>query len=295
MKKIKIVVFAAIVSTGLVFFEACKVVSENSENITSASDFATAETEFGGAFDITDDINQSDGKIKKGSSTVLPGGAVFTWIDSSYTDGNGIEYMLDFGPLGATAPRGLLCGDGKYRAGKLRVSVSKPYLQVGTEVKVTASAANNGDSYFSGDGANMYEIEGVLTVTRTGAEEVTVDVTGGTIKSDDDKSASFKGTRYIKRTAGSGTPGIWGDEYEVTGSGSGTNTQGDDYTWEITTPLVKRFQVGCAKTFVIGVIEIKNVGNSTSLIVDFDPFNNGACDKTAKAIIGKKEVIFTVK
>lgn len=295
MKKSHILLLTAVLLAGAVKMESCKAVKENADNITSASDFASAETEFGGAFDITDDINQSDGKIKKGSSTVLPGGAVFTWIDSSYTDGDGIEYTLDFGDLGSSAPHGLLCGDGKYRAGKLRVTVSQPYLQIGTEVVVTASESLNGNKYFSGDGVNMFEIEGVLSVTRTAAEEVTVNVTGGKISDGNGKNASFHGIRYIKRTAGGGTPGIWGDIYEVTGNGGGTNSDGDDYTWTITEALVKKMQIGCAKTFVKGVIEVKNVNSSSSLIVDFDPYNNEACDKTAKAIIGKKEIIFTVK
>lgn len=36
-------------------------------------------------------------------------------------------YELDFGPLGTTAPEGKLCGDGCYRAGKVRISISDSY------------------------------------------------------------------------------------------------------------------------------------------------------------------------
>lgn len=275
---------------------SCQSAKESAENITSAKDFAAAETEFAGVFDITDDINQSDGKIKKGSSGVLPSGAVFTWVDSSFTDGDGIEYTLDFGPLGSTAPKGLLCGDGKFRAGLLRISVSKRYLEIGTVVTVLASASQNGDKYYSGDGTHMYGIEGELIITRTGAESLSAETKNGRLYYPDGSSnASFEGIRYIRRISGGGTPGIWGDVYEVTGNGKGKNIQGEDYTWNITEPLIKKMEPGCAKTFVIGVIEIKNLNNSSSLILDFDPYDNGACDRVAVAKLGKKEFYFVVQ
>lgn len=280
---------------------SCKSVQDTKDNIASAQDFATAETEFAGAFDITDDLNESDGKIKKGASTVLPGGVILSWVDSSFTDGNGIEYVLDFGSVGTSAPYGLLCGDGKYRAGKLRVKVSNRYLLVGSVVQIIASDAENGTPYYSGDALNMFKLEGKITVTRTADQQLTVGVEGGKVAKDITAGgvtgtfASFQGNKVITRTKGTGTPGIWGDEYEVTGNGSGTNTEGDDYTWKITTPLVKKMELGCAKTFVKGVIEIQNTTANSSIKVDFDPYSNGACDKVVKAIIGGKEYTFTVK
>lgn len=300
MKKIGIIGLAALLVTGAFWMQSCKVNSDVKDNITSAQDFSSAETQFSGAFDISDDINQSDGKIKKGSSTILPSGAVFTWVDSSYTDGNGIEYILDFGAVGSSVPYGMLCQDGKYRAGKLRIKVSAPYLQIGTAVKIIASDADNGDSYYSGDGTNMVRVEGTMSITRTAEQELTVNINDGVVykelnKMTPGKSAKFNGTKVIKRTKGASTPGLLGDEYEISGSGGGTNMDGDDYTWAITTPLIKRIEVGCAKTFVIGVIEIKNVSASNSLQVDFDAYKNGACDNVAKAIIGSREIIFVVK
>lgn len=297
MKYIGIAAVAIVLLTAI---NACKVSSDVKDNITSAQDFSSAETQFAGAFDISDDINQSDGKIKKGSSTILPSGAIFTWVDSLYSDGNGIEYILDFGTVGSTVPYGMVCKDGKYRAGKLRIKVSAPYLQIGTEVKVIASDPDNGDAYYSGDGTNMVRVEGTLSVTRTADQELTVNITDGVVYKELDKmvpgkSAKFHGTKVIKRTAGASTPGLLGDEYDVTGNGGGTNMEGDDYTWTINTPLHKKIELGCAKTFVTGVIEIKNVTASTSLKVDFDAYKNGACDNVAKAIIGGKEIIFVVK
>lgn len=292
MKKIKFVLMV-VAASGLAWgMQSCgKALQDAKDNITSAEDFTSAETEFSGAFDITDDINQSDGKIKKGSGTVLPSGAVFTWVDS-VMDSDGVKYDLDFGPLGATAPKGLLCGDGKYRAGKLHVSVSKPYATIGCSVSVSAASA---DEYYSGDGTNMFKVEGTLAITRSAAEQLDIAIVNGKVTDGAGKSATFQGNKSIVRTAGSGTPGIWGDVYEVTGNGSGVNREGDSYTWKITTALVKKMEVGCAKTFVKGVIEIKNNTANTSLVVDFDPYNNEACDRVARATFGTRSVIFTVR
>lgn len=297
-KGIILILTAAALTLGI---QACKLSSDVKDNITSAQDFSIAETEFAGAFDITDDINQSDGKVKKGGSTLLPSGAILTWIDSVY-DADGIEYNLDFGPLGSSAPYGMVCGDGKYRAGKLNVVVNLRYLTVGSAVYVKASNTALGDYYYSGDGTNMVAIEGMLTVRRTADQELTVKMDDGIVYKELDKgtptagkSCTFSGTKVITRTKGAATPGLLGDEYEVSGSGGGKNVDGEDYKWTITSNLLKKIEVGCANTFVKGIIEIKNVSASSSLKVDFDPYSNGACDKVAKAIIGSKEIIFVVK
>lgn len=292
MKKIKILLLAS-ASVLLVFgINACKAVKDTKDNITSAQDFSSSETEFAGAFDITDDINQSDGKIKKGASTILPSGAILSWQDSLFSDGNGIEYTLDFGPVGTTVPKGLLCGDGKFRAGKLHVKVSNRYLLVGTTATISCASS---DEYYSGDGSAMFKIEGNIALTRSAAEQIDIAITGGKVTDGDGKMASFNGNKTIKRTSGTGTPGMWGDTYEVTGNGGGTNRDGDNYTWSITKELVKKMDVGCAKTFVSGIIELKNTSANTSLKIDFDPYNNQACDRIAKAIIGTREIIFTIR
>ncbi len=291
MKKGKLFLLAGMAILLVAGINACKGVKDTKDNITSAQDFSSSETEFAGAFDITDDVNQSDGKIKKGGSTLLPSGAIFTWDDSVF-DATGIEYHINFGPLGTTAPKGMLCGDGKYRSGVIHVKVSNNYLAIGTVATVSSTSM---DEYNSGDGTNMFKVEGSFSVTRTAAEQLDIVVTGGKITDGDGKTAEFTGSKTIIRTSGSGTPGMWGDTYEVTGSGNGKNKDGDTYTWKITKALVKKMEVGCAKTFVAGIIEIKNTSANTSLKIDFDPYSNAACDRVAKAIFGTREIIFTVK
>jgi hypothetical protein len=292
MKNVKFLFLAASAVLLTVGLYSCKAAKDAKDNIASAQDFTSAETEFAGSFDLSDDINQSDGRVKKGGTAILPSGAVVTFVDTSFTDGDGIEYSIDFGPLGTTAPKGMLCGDGKYRAGVIHITASMRYALVGCQVAVSTTSADN---FYGGDGTNMFKIEGTVSVTRTAAEVLQIVITSGKLTDPDSKTFTFAGTKTITRTSGTGTPGMWGDVYQVEGSGSGVNREGDSYTWDITTPLIKKMELGCAKTFVKGIIEIKNTTANTSLKVNFDPYNNEACDRIAKAIIGTKEFIFTVK
>lgn len=274
-------IFSLLLLHGLV---SCGKLKETRDNITSAEDFAASETEAAGLFDVSDDENENSMQ-----STIAPAGAIFKWIDSV----SAIKvYELDFGPLGTTVPKGKLCGDGRYRAGKVRISFSSPYKAVGAVATVKTTST---DPFYSGDGTDMTQVITDISVKRTASYAFEIVVNSGELIFSDGKTATYKGVRNITKTAGQTTPGVWGDEYEVTGSGSGVNREGEEYTWSITTPLLKRLQLGCARTFVKGIISVKNVDAGRSIDVDFDPYNNAACDRTAKAITGNRSIIFTVR
>ena len=285
MKKIAFLgSFLVCTITILISFTACGKLKEDRDNITSAEDFASSETEAASLFDVSDDMNESSIQ-----STIVPTGATITVIDTQ----NSIRvYELDFGPLGSSAPKGKLCGDGRYRAGKDRISYTVPYKAVGSVATVKTTAS---DEYYCGDGNSMTKVITDISIKRTAVYSFEIGVNGTQLFFADGRSASYQGVRYFTKTVGQNTPGIWGDEYEATGSGSGVNREGDSYTWSVTSPLLKRMQLGCARTFVKGVISIKNDDASRNLEIDFDPFNNAACDRTAKALFGNRSVTFTVR
>ena len=263
---------------------SCGKLKEDRDNITSAEDFAASETEAAGLFDLSDDENETNLQ-----ATIVPAGATFRWIDSV----SALKiYELDFGPLGSTVPKGKLCGDGRYRAGKVLITVTYPYKSIGAVATITTGST---DSFYSGDGINMTQVISDITLKRTAAYSFEISVNDSKLIFSDGKTASHRGVRNVTKILGQTTSGIWGDEYELTGSGSGVNREGDAYVWSITTPLLKRLQPGCARTFVKGVISLKNIDAGRSLDVDFDPYNNAACDRTAKAIIGNRSIIFTVR
>lgn len=293
MKKLRIIATVAICTSIVVFAQSCETnVKDAAENIEAAEDYALSENAFNGAFDISDDVASTDPRMKKSGSYILPSGAVLNWLDTSFADGDPVEFNIDFGPLGTGALKGMLCNDGKYRAGVMRFVLTKPYTQIGAKLTLSLS---DGDNYYIGNGINMFKITGTVDADRTATDIVTINTTNGTITNDAGEKAEFFGTKTITRTVGGSTPGVWGDEYTVEGNGGGKTKKGDVYVWKITKPLRKKMSQGCASTFVTGIIEVKNNKANQTLSVDFDAFGNEACDKSVKVIIGKFEKIIQVK
>ncbi|MBU6325916.1 MAG: hypothetical protein KJS92_10540, partial [Bacteroidetes bacterium] len=216
--------FLILVAGSLTWLAACEKIRETKQTISSAEDFANSESEFTAAFDVSDDLNSTDFKLRSSHAGILPSGAIFTWLDSSFTDGNGVAYEIDFGPLGTTAPYGRECNDGKFRAGKFRFTLDKRYSQIGATGKLIIADSNN---YYSGDGVVMTKLSGLLSITRTATNKVTVEVSNGKAERNS-KTWLFYGTRFIENT-NPGGPGIIGDEFTINGSGGGTNKDGVNY------------------------------------------------------------------
>lgn len=265
-------------------------IEELKESITSAEDYALAETQLSGIFDVVDDVSSSDGRLNKTSGTLLPSGAILEFTDSLWDDGDGKEFYVDFGPRGSLAPFGMLCQDGKYRAGRLNLKLNKPYTQIGAQLEIMLSGA---DSFFSGNGTDMYQITGNKKITRTAVNKLDIQVQNMEIR-DLANVIRWNSNGQIERTVDAG-PGIWMDHFEITGGGNGQNRNGEDFTVNIDQPLLKKIESGCAKTFVKGVITLTVTGSGKKIMVDYDPYDNEACDNLAEADINGKKTIFRVK
>ena len=289
MKKVHLLFAVALVAT-MFLFSCGKDKLEVLETITSAEDNSTAENEFTSAFDLGQDVASSDGRLKKGGSSILPNGAIFTITDSLFTDGDGKEFSVDFGPVGTSMPFGKLCGDGRYRAGKINFSLSASFLSIGSILTISIS---DNDKFFGGNGAEMTQISGTKVITRTLVNQFTVAVTNGkAINTNGTVTWAANRTITLINDAG---PGLLGDIFEITGSASGTNRKGEAFTVTIDIPLKKKIELGCAQTFVKGKLTLKNTTSGKEIAIDYDPFNNEACDRTAKAILNGKEYIYTVR
>ena len=274
-----------IIAGTMLLFTACEKALDNiTETTTSAEDLVAAESAMASAFDVVDDIASTDGRVLKGGSTLLPAGAKVVFSDSVFYDGDGVDFTIDFGPYNPNAPvNGLLCADGKFRAGTVQINVNKPYSELSSVVTATFPTVH---PYYVGTGATstMTKVLGSLVATRTGAETATLEVNNASITNLEGTS-TFTSIKNFKRTAGNGDAGCYGDMYEVTGNGSGTNHNGEEYEMEITETLVKKIQDGCANTFVSGVIALKNKGASGVLTIDFDPAKEAACDSQVEVTL----------
>lgn len=260
------------------------------ETIESAEDNSTAENEFTSLFDVADDFSSNDSRTRTGN-TILPSGAVVNFSDSTFSDGDGVECTIDFGPLKSSTPKGILCNDGRYRAGVVHLSISKRYLQDSSVVEISAGDADN--FYAGSDGVNLTKLTGTLKVTRTSASSLRIEVINARAINDKG-TVSWQSVRNITKTLDNGA-GILGDQFEVTGQASGVNRNGEDFTVTIDVPLVKKVEMGCARTFVKGKITLTNASSGKTIKIDYDPFNDGRCDLTAKATINNKEYYYSVR
>lgn len=272
-------------------FYSCKKEKKNesAETITSAEDNSTAESEFTSVFDVADDFASNDAKTRAGN-TILPNGAIVNFTDSSWSDGDGVECTIDFGPPKSTVPLGLLCNDGRYRSGILHISSTARYGVVGSVFTVSATSA---DEYRGGDGTNMTKLTGEMKLTRTGTNSVNVKVSNATA-SNSKGTVTWESDRTITKTVDPGA-GLLGDEFDIIGSAFGTNRNGENFTITIDQALHKKIEAGCARTFISGKVTLTNTTSNKNIKVDYDPYNNGACDLVAKATFEGKEYIFMVR
>ncbi|MCB9261828.1 MAG: hypothetical protein H6607_05580 [Flavobacteriales bacterium] len=281
----------AIFGFAVVLFSGCD--DENSVNkdtIQSAEDNSLVETHFTAIFDAAFDIISTiDSSLKKSDASIIPGDVSILFVDSTFMDGDGLEIVVDFGPLRNTEPQGVLCVDGRYRAGKFTIAMNLP---LGSPQFQAEIIINQEDSYFSGNGQEMAQLSGRTIVTLPKENELRIVVENALLK-DNLGDISWSSDRRVTQIVDKGK-GIWGDSYSITGSASGINRMSQPFTAEITSPLVKKMDLGCAKTFIEGILEITS-DNSQNIQIDYDPYKNADCDQLAEATINGHKTIFEVR
>jgi hypothetical protein len=279
------------VATTSVFLIGCrKDKKETLETIVSAEDNSTAENEFTSLFDVADDFSSNDRRTRAGN-TILPSGAIVTFQDSSYTDGDGVEATIDFGPIKNTVPKGKICQDGRFRAGKIHISSNRRYFLDSAEVVITVS---DSDKYYAGnDGVSLTQLIGTVKIKRVDATTLKIDVLDARAINDKG-TVAWQSTRTITKLVDAGA-GILGDQFQITGEASGVNRNNENFTVKIDIPLLKKVEMGCARTFVKGKITLSNTSTGKTISIDYDPYNDQACDLFAKATINGKEYFYAVR
>lgn len=291
MKKHQLILASATLAISALLLNSCrKEKNETLETIVSAQDNSTAENEFTSLYDLGDDFSSNDRRVRAGN-TILPSGAVVTFEDSSFTDGDGIECTIDFGPLKTSSPKGILCQDGRFRAGKIHLRSNRRYFLDSAVVVISIS---DSDKYYAGNAGNeLTNITGTMTISRLSSSSFRIDVADARAINDNG-TVAWQSSRTITKTIDAG-PGILGDEFTVTGEASGVNRKGESFTVKIDVPLVKKVELGCARTFVKGKITLTNTSSGRTILIDYDPYSDQKCDLIAKATINGKEYFYTVR
>jgi len=174
--------------------------------------------------------------------------------------------------------------DGRVRKGKLIVTYTGRYLEVGTVITTTPEN-------YTIDG---YAVNGTKTVTNIGNNDngeptFTVSVANANIVAPSNAwTASWESTRTRVWKEGYDTPlFLLDDVYEISGTQTGVNRNGAGYTANIITPL--RIKVGCP-WIVSGVYQLIPEGLSTRTV----DFGNGECDAYVSVTVNGNTYNFTL-
>jgi hypothetical protein len=264
---------ASMVFVALLALTSCR--KELAESIQSAADNAVVETEYAQIYDVVSDYASTDNRSGKTEDLILPSGATVIFNDTTFTDGDGIEFYIDYGPLDHGASfKGILCSDGRYRAGKIFVSMDKRWSDFPVTINVTIGGLPN--EYYVGNGTKMYKVSGLKTITRNSATSYTVEVTNASFQRDNG-TITWNSSRTVSQTYDAGS-GWYNDEYTLSGTASGTNVNGVTFSVATVTPLKKKLTLGCLTTFIKGELLLTN-SNGKVLGINYDSYNNEACDK----------------
>jgi hypothetical protein len=277
--------FLAIAFISLLTFDGCKKdsTSATEESIQSSQDNALADGEFSSVFSFVDDqgemtFSSFEGKktgdspqeITTQKSDLLPDCATVSFDSTTRT------LTIDFGTTNCE------CLDGINRRGKIHAQFTGKFREINSSVTVTF------EDYYVQD----MHVTGTKTVTYLGSYKVSVVVQNASITTPNG-TISWSTNKTIEKIKGFLTKTVWDDEYQITGSSSGQNREGVNFSVTVDDPLIKR--LSCKqKDFVAGTLTIQN-SNGLKLSIDYDALNNEGCNKFAKVTYNGKTKTITLR
>ena len=246
--------------TGIATFSSCK--KDNSTNqpadtpavaatMDATQSDAIAESQYDDVFNITMGVQASDVGENIGigagvdviyNNTTNPDGSPISTPDSASSRCFTVTVVphivnqfpktvtIDFGTTGC------LGKDGKLRKGKIVTIYTGPMFIPGNTISTTLIDYS----------VDSFKIEGTHTIENTSLsnkKQWTVKVIDGKITNTSSGSwRIWNSTRIHTQVEGNGTPLYpLDDKFEITGNSSGSNSNGNSWTAEIVTPLIKRF------------------------------------------------------
>lgn len=181
---------------------------------------------------------------------------------------------IDYGSAGCTDSV-----DGKVRKGKMHVAMDRPWDSTGCVMTITL------DSFYVG----AIHFEGTTTITRTANNQFTMALANGHCS----KSGAtpweidWNTNKTITWTSGM-TSSQQTQIIEITGTNEGTDRNGQHFTVNVTTPIVR--DMSC--TWITqGVVELTPDGKATRTV----DFGNGTCDNRGTIMIEGNTFEFTMQ
>lgn len=277
----RLFIFQILLVTGLLLlaFASCRKDKEEDTDTTSSRDNAFAEATYQDVANITEEAAKtgtlSNYRIS-GTEGLLSACATVT--HDSINNSNPDTITVDFGTVNCTG------SDGRNRRGKIIISYSGRYRDSLTTINITF------DNYFVNDNQvlgtktivnNGHNAAGHLVYTITVNGEIRLASNGGTI--------TWTANKVREWTSGENTL-VWADDiYSITGSATGTGASGNQFSANITSPLIRNMAVGCRRHFVKGTVEL-TPANKPMRVIDY---GNGTCDDVATVTINGN--VYTVQ
>jgi len=194
--------------------------------------------------------------------------AEILWIDSVF--GNNEEVALNIELMGNNR---IFPND---YTGEMEITVKRNYLELGSEVSVQIS--NTNPLTIDDDKDESYALRGSIEIQRTLTNTIEVDLQGLSIVSESD-SYQWEGLLTYEWVSGENIPGVINDIINVSGDGTLKDENKIEFSWDITTPLTWNIEPYCTRYFTSGVLLVKD---DERYNINFDPFENGACNDIVK-------------
>lgn len=275
MKTKNLIKCLMVVATVSMIFTACKKKEETEApdtDTSSAADNAFAEGTFNDVSNISDQA--AEGSLSSYLSAYNNGNEERGLLSACATitrDTVSVPHTItvNFGTIPC------LCGDGRYRSGIIVVSYSGHYYDVGATRTIA----------FTNYTVNGNIVNGTHSVVNNGPNGNghpvhTISVNGTIVKANNGGTMTWVSNRVREWTAGYLTPHIFvDDEFSITGTASGTHSNGHSYTATITSAL--KIHMNC-HWIESGVLQLVPSGKPTRTI-DFG--TDGTCDNQAVVTI----------
>jgi len=243
---------------------------------TSSKDNGIAENLYADIKRVVEEAADDEGQSSKMASYSFGACATVTtvpnWADTTFPK----VMTIDFGSANCVGANGI------NRRGQIIVTLTDRYRTVGSVLTIQPQ------NYFVED----VQVEGTKTLTNTGYNtsnnlEYQVDVVNGRLTYTDGTITTWASTRTNEWIEGDSTTffthglaGICDDVYLITGSASGVNRNGLNYSVNIVSGSPLRKEI-CCRWLVSGILEITPAGMAVRMV----NYGGGVCDRQATITI----------